>query len=439
MHAKQCIESTSLWDAWSHLAAKKPSDSIPRENNDELHRVTLETTEPFNLRRKHRDLWRVWENQGSIDQSQLAFAERQAYPWLKQPVDVLRQRWQPGSMGIVYTVAKKHVIHAYTSIRGLRHLGSHLPIAIMYGGESDLPPAYRQVFEGLGNITFIDMVPLLHWDIAEIKGYAYKPFAMLYAPFEQVILADADACFLQAPEGLFEDEGYRKSGTLFFFDRTTQWKHNTDANMPRWVRSLVPELSATAQSMRAFRGIGAQEQESAVVVVNKKGDGLSAMLLACALNAEPIRGQVTYRQVWGDKETFWIAFEVLGLPYTFMPSYGGALGMPSREWHKGKAICGHILHVDRSKQPLWWNGGVAMRKDGWPFEYMDFTHYLLDNKARDADWSLFAERGMGCLRHTNFFGTDTIRPLSLKDRSNALWMINVHKQALANEAWRTLW
>ncbi|KAL7746079.1 hypothetical protein RI367_008612 [Sorochytrium milnesiophthora] len=338
----------------------------------DLH--TVLTTSRF-LHKLQRDV--DDQDAPKIKQSLLSPAEQKAFPWLKEPVSVLRKTWQPNSKGLVYTIGKKQAIHAYTSIRGLRHLGSSLPVVIMYGGESDLPDTYRKLFQNLGGVSLVDMTSSLKWEVAKVKGYAYKPFV------------------------LFEDDGYRQTGSLFFSDRTTMWRHSNDANVTEWVASLVPSVSETAKSLRIFRGTSNQEQESAVVLINKKSDGLFALLVACALNADPLRDTVTYRQVWGDKETFWISFEVLGLPYTFMPSYGGAVGFLSQNWHKGMAVCGCLLHVDRNREPLWWNGGVVVQIDTRPFEYMDFKYYKLDDTAVDAKWSARGdERNMNCLRHS---------------------------------------
>jgi hypothetical protein len=42
---------------------------------------------------------------------------------------------------------------------------------------------------------------------------------MLASPFKSVMIADADAVFLQPPEVFWEEEVYERTGTLFFRDR----------------------------------------------------------------------------------------------------------------------------------------------------------------------------------------------------------------------------
>ena len=46
-----------------------------------------------------------------------------------------------------------------------------------------------------------------------------EAFAMLAAPYKEVIICDADAIFLQRPEALFNFPTYNATGTLFFRDR----------------------------------------------------------------------------------------------------------------------------------------------------------------------------------------------------------------------------
>ncbi|KAL7754471.1 hypothetical protein RI367_000452 [Sorochytrium milnesiophthora] len=354
---------------------------------------------------------------------QLEKLEEKAFPWLLDPVSSLRQQWTPGSRGIVFTFTKSDSIYAYTLMRAIRHLGSQLPIVVMYGGASDLPDTFRAVFEEIRDISFVDMSKMLRWDVAQVKTYAHKPFAMLFAPFEEVMVVDADAGFFQAPDPLFDDVRFRETGTLFFSDRSVLWTHESGRYVSQWVRSLLPNLSDAAKSLRVFRGVSNHEQESAVVLINKRGAALHGLLLACALNAHSVRPDV-YRNVLGDKETYWIAFEALGLPYAFMPVYAGAMGFLSRHWYTNNAVCGFLIHFDRSGQPLWWNGGVVHDRNP-PLRYWNFTHYKADTTDSGAEWQILPqEENQSCLHH---FGdgdvpANAVQKLPQQDIQLVQWM-----------------
>ncbi|KAL7752103.1 hypothetical protein RI367_002633 [Sorochytrium milnesiophthora] len=348
--------------------------------------------------------------------SLLRVAELKAYPWLTESLPSLRRSWPRGSKGVVFTLGRAQAIYAYTSILGIRKLGSRLPVAVMYGGDDDLPPRFQELFKSLDGVQLVDMSQRVSMHRAALKGWAWKPFAMLYAPFEQVILVDSDGLFFQKPDVLLEDPGYKQTGTLFFHDRTIPWSES-GGNTTQWVAGLVPQLSDTARGMRTARGVGQQEQESAVVVINKAGDGLHALLVSCSLNAQPLRESVTYRNVYGDKETYWIAFEVLGLPYTFMPGYGSALG-----------------HVSG-----WWNKGQANKV---PQRYLDFEYYRVDHTAEGVDWMYRKEEKMSfCLMQRDPQTGSAVPPrrLSAHDRATAQFLIRTQQQAMQDPRWLHLW
>ena len=50
--------------------------------------------------------------------------------------------------------------------------------------------------------------------------WSAKPFAILSSSFREIIFIDADAYFFTDPTHLFDTQEYRKTGTVFFKDRT---------------------------------------------------------------------------------------------------------------------------------------------------------------------------------------------------------------------------
>jgi hypothetical protein len=81
---------------------------------------------------------------------------------------------------------------------------------------------------------------------------------------------------------------------------------------------------------------------------------LYAMLFVGYLNTRVVREQVTYKNTYGDKESFWMATELLGVPYHLDAEYAGAfsrlfhLYFPSFPSYLGLLVlstCKHTLTV----------------------------------------------------------------------------------------------
>jgi alpha 1,3-mannosyltransferase len=55
---------------------------------------------------------------------------------------------------------------------------------------------------------------------SNVVGWCLKPLALLLCSFGEDMLVDSDAFFLRNPELLFDRKDYRKTGALFFRDRS---------------------------------------------------------------------------------------------------------------------------------------------------------------------------------------------------------------------------
>ena len=98
-----------------------------------------------------------------------------------------------------------------------------MPIEIVHTGDADLPAGYRQFMTGLGeDIHTIDIIEVVDDENLDLKnsGWAIKSFAALASAYEQVMVLDADAVLIQAPETIFDKHsGYKETCTLLFQDR----------------------------------------------------------------------------------------------------------------------------------------------------------------------------------------------------------------------------
>ncbi len=71
-----------------------------------------------------------------------------------------------------------------------------------------------------------------------------------------------------------------------------------------------------------------------------------------------------YRHVYGDKETFWIGFELAKQAYAFNPSGPSPMGIATRNQPPMYELCSvQILHVDLDGRPFWFNGGLFKNKN----------------------------------------------------------------------------
>ncbi|GAB5593839.1 hypothetical protein Unana1_08739 [Umbelopsis nana] len=305
--------------------------------------------------------------------------ERVLYPWLHMRYNSLFdvQKESKGA-GMIFCVGNGQFYHAATTIRAIREtFKSNIPIEVFYINEDDLSEVKRQYLETeFSNLKTVDLSEYIDDTWTQFGGWAMKPFAIVASSFSQVILADADVFFFKKPESFLEDAGFKKTGALFFYDRTlfADW----DAGR-KWMLSFLPTMSSLVRKTRWFTLRSSHEQESGVVVIDKR-KSILGLLSTCKMNDKRERDEVTYEHVHGDKETFWVGYEMVQTPYAFVNSYGAVIGGLG-DGGEATRVCGNQLHLGVDRRPWWWNGGLLRDKNRWPDRYMMFTHF-----AEGEDW-----------------------------------------------------
>jgi alpha 1,3-mannosyltransferase len=323
-------------------------------------------------------------------------------PQDKEPLQSLRRRFTPGSKGIVITTGQKRFRFACHLIRNLRDvLGSTLPIQVAYAGEHDLPENYREYLKSMGpDITTFDVTSV--FDDLTLKlangGWAIKSFAVLGSTFEQAILLDADAIFLQKAETIFDNHpGYRETGTLLFHDRLL-WQGAFKERHEWWEKELAhTELSSTIRHSKVYIDKYAEEGDSGVVVVDKgRLDVFIGLLHVCWQNTYKVRESFTYKQGYGDKESWWFGFELTATPYTMEDHYAAIVGhTQSTAPGKQTRICSFtIAHIDHNNKLLWYNGSLLKNKEANSNEFDVPTEWMIDGV-----WEKGAtKQDMSCMR-----------------------------------------
>jgi hypothetical protein len=257
--------------------------------------------------------------------------------------------------GIIIPVGKGAFLFANHLISTIRDVHkSELPIDIVYRDEVDLPNNLRSYLTSTyTNVHTTELASsgIFNDGVAGMHGWSIKPFAAIATEFTQVLMVDADVIFLTRPEDFFEQEDYQKTGTLFFSDRKVSRKgKETKGQVIRdWLLQQLgvidPTPSQSLEQSYFWQTHGIHRQESGVVVVDKSRPQVFAALFFTAWqNIRAIRDKVTYKLFWGDKETFWLAFELAKFPY-YMNNHGaGSLGSDD-DVDKTKEFCvEHPLH-----------------------------------------------------------------------------------------------
>ncbi|RAH75042.1 alpha-mannosyltransferase [Aspergillus aculeatinus CBS 121060] len=294
----------------------------------------------------------------------------------------LHAQFHDGGRGLVFTAGNDQAPYLATSIRALRAHGCTLPIEILYLGDEDLDEEIRDALEALpGSVVTRDLSVMVDDAGWTLRGWAAKPFAILLSSFREAIFIDADALFLADPAALFDDPLYKSTGALFFKDRLFMPGNEKRA----WLRRVLPApVSPRVRQSRMWTGQSIHMQESGVVVVDKWRHFV-ALLMVTRMNGpdrdgDESRGLVgVYDMVYGDKETFWLGWELVGdTEYAFHEGAAAVMGKPQanrdnattpttttegKEHDLKYTVCApQLLHLGTDGRPLWFNGWLLPDK-----------------------------------------------------------------------------
>ena len=325
------------------------------------------------------------ELQLEILDSEIEAAMLAAFPFLQTPTNgsrnktrpfaTMRARHVPGSRGIVIPAGRdtfRYACHLVTQLRTV--LQSRLPIQVMYAGDDDLPAQQRQFITELGaDIEPMDVTAVLDNARLRLKevGWSIKPFALLVSRFEQTILLDADAVFLQPPEAILDRHaGYRRAGALLFHDRLL-WQGAFAERHAWWERQLAGFApSVTLNKSKVYNDGYAEDGDSGVVALHLgRLEQFMGLLHICWQNSPGPR-KTSYSRGHGDKETWWLGLELSGAPYVFEAHYGAIVGHVVAGPNGTQKVCGFtIAHADGQGALLWYNGGLLKNKVTDPHEF----------------------------------------------------------------------
>lgn len=387
-----------------------PLTSPHKENFGELGRRT----------RILRDLWNSADQSKASSQKQglldavnwiavllFPFLTSPKNPQSSSPLTDLRSSFRAGSAGVVIPAGDHNVRYAAQLICSLRNvLNTELPIQVVYAGDDDLSPKNRQFLTDLPNranhqtpLEFLDILTVFDDSTLNLRdgGWAIKPFAALGTSFEKVIILDADAVFLQQPEVLLHHPAFERTGAFLFRDRLL-WQHGFPDRHEWWV-SQIKRPSATLDKSLVWTEDYAEEGDSGVVVVDKsRTDVLTGLLHICWQNSYEVREEATYKLTYGDKESWWMGFELAGSSYEMEEHYGAIVGWEdtsSADTNATKVCSFVIAHVDEENELIWYNGGLLKNKQK---PEMAHEYAAPDKWMVDAEWQKGATKpDMSCM------------------------------------------
>ncbi|KAL8913657.1 MAG: hypothetical protein Q9171_001622, partial [Xanthocarpia ochracea] len=300
------------------------------------------------------------------------FTRHPTEPKNAQPFTTLRRTFQRGSSGIVIVGDKsnlRYLCHAIKNIRTV--LNSSLPIQIAHAGDNAFSPSLRRFVTKLApNIVTINISSILDSRSLELEkedaASALRSFAALASSFEQVILIDPKTIFLQSPTSMLENHSaYKSTGALFFHDHLYGKGEFKDRHQ-FWQRQLKNHPHSQAlRSSKVYNEGYAEEADGGVVVLDKSRTSvLLGLLHTCWQNSKRVRKDWTYKFGDGDRDSWWLGFELAGVRYSWESRYGGMIGWPGKREGKGECVCGNTnLHLDENDKPLWFSGGLVDQND----------------------------------------------------------------------------
>ena len=244
--------------------------------------------------------------------------------------------------GIILCCSDKYLTTAFTSLAFLRdHLACTLPVEIWYAGD-ELGKTGKHLLSKC-DVILRDLCDHYSNAAEELRGYHSKPLALAATVFDEVILMDADMFFFIDPSTLFDLEPYQKTGAYFFRDRLEMkycgyghqpkysafgdWSPNYQyKNREALFKKLIPSISDSVpddwrhywtEQRPSFRQpIPSEHQDSSCVVIDKRRhrEGIKKILQLNTVNRK-----VLYKQIHGDKETYWLGLEMAKEPFFVNP------------------------------------------------------------------------------------------------------------------------
>jgi hypothetical protein len=214
--------------------------------------------------------------------------------------------------GIVIPAGGRYLPSAYLCCRMLRELGCQLPIQLWHLDEEELhinPTPFHQL-----DVETVNAEHRLQRkrSTSVRAGWKLKPLAVAHSDFAEVLLLDADNFPLKNPEKLFDTRAFRNSTAIFWPDFYSFGDEAWAIKPWAWDTLRLPKREQA-------------ELEAGQVLINKK-KAWKAMQVTLHMNRHH---GFYYDMVWGDKDTYLLAWLVTQTPYRVIPHRPDVIDHPS--------------------------------------------------------------------------------------------------------------
>lgn len=217
----------------------------------------------------------------------------------------------------------------YVTIKMIRESGCTLPIQVWFlgdRGEFDIRMLQALSQYDVGWICANSYVREKSIPVRIVAGWEMKPLAAMYAPFETVILLDADSYPAYNPENFLQSEEFKKVGACF-------WPDQGDLEAGQWDRFGVPRHDEAAW-------------ESGQFVVDKSRHW-RPLYAAHFMNQF---SDYVYEHIYGDKDTFHLAWRMCGHATCIPTRYPGWDTIAFIQ----KDFAGNPLFIHRTRDKFRW-------------------------------------------------------------------------------------
>lgn len=241
----------------------------------------------------------------------------------------------------------------YVQISVLRALGCELPVEVWHRGPAEMSEAMRELLESFDGVRVVDVFDTARaLGLSRVGGWETKVLGVMYSGFRRVLFLDCDNVPVRDPRDLFGTAAFERDGAIFWPDR--------------YMGKGSPHRTMIAGAWQAcdVQERDEPEFESGQFMVDKQKPRVwDALRLAHFYNQQ---SDFFYRYLFGDKDTFHMAWRKLELPYT-MPTKG-----PVQDWEHAPVLHQHDLDGRRLFQhrnaDKWEYGREPLKLKGFQHE-----------------------------------------------------------------------
>lgn len=269
-----------------------------------------------------------------------------------------------------------YLANAYINLCFIRRdLGCKLPVEIWYMGPQERNDRMFEVIGSLGGVRFIDLCEfqkkypmkpnslgcITHgFAPATTDGWRAKAYIILHSSFQEVLYIDSDCFLFQKPEELFASlPGYRETGAVFSADidvnpNTPRKTDSATGLLPR-VGCFIDRTWDYSKPNPMWEILGIQEDDlpefdSGFIMVDKRRN-IDPVFISFFLNDN---SDLTYRYMYGDKDTFHIAWAFCQSPCKVLKDVSRETGhIVSRSL--GSVLFEHRVFLDKFNVEVGWD------------------------------------------------------------------------------------